>query len=276
MEKQLLSVSLVMYCNDIDELSTAIKSALRSNLVGKVYLIDNSPTDSLKILNELGVDRVVYLFQNNNLGFGRAHNIGIRQSQKEGFIYHLILNPDIEFQGNMLEQLYQYMESNNKCGMVSPKVFYKNGDLQYLCKMLPSAFEMFGKRLPFKSVQDRINKKLELHDFDYNHIMNIPYLSGCFMFCRVSSFEKAGLFDDRYFMYMEDLDLSRSFHKYYETIFYPEVCVTHGFRSESRVNKKLLIALIVSAIKYFNKYGWLFDSERKMINKKLLKRLSKK
>jgi GT2 family glycosyltransferase len=276
MEKQLLSVSLVMYCNDIDELSTAIKSALRSNLVGKVYLIDNSPTDSLKILCKLDLNRVVYLFQDNNLGFGRAHNIGIRLSQKEGFIYHLILNPDIEFQGNVLEQLYQYMESNNKCGMVSPKVFYKNGDLQYLCKMLPSAFEMFGKRLPFKSVQDRINTRLELHNFDYNHIMNIPYLSGCFMFCRVSSFEKAGLFDDRYFMYMEDLDLSRSFHKYYETIFYPEVNVTHGFRSESRVNKKLLIALIVSAIKYFNKYGWFFDSERKMINIKLLKRLSKK
>ena len=275
MDKQLLSVSLVMYCNDIVELSIAIKSALRSNLVGKVYLIDNSPTDALKILNELDVDRLVYLFQNNNLGFGRAHNIGIRLSQKEGFIYHLILNPDIEFQRNVLEKLYQYMESNNKCGMVSPKVFYKNGDLQYLCKLLPSAFVMFGKRLPFKRVQDRINHKLELHNFDYNHIMNIPYLSGCFMFCRVSSFEKAGLFDDRYFMYMEDLDLSRSFHKYYETIFYPEVNVTHGFRSESRANIILLKALIISAIRYFSKYGWFFDRERKMMNKRLLQRISK-
>ena len=49
-----------MYCNDINELSTAIKSAFRSNLVGKVYLIDNSPTYSLKDLNELDQDRDIY------------------------------------------------------------------------------------------------------------------------------------------------------------------------------------------------------------------------
>ena len=275
MGKQILSVSLVMYCNDIDELSTAIKSALRSNLVGKVYLIDNSPTDSLKDLNELDLDRIVYLFQNNNLGFGKAHNIGIAKSINEGFDYHLILNPDIEFETGVLEELSNYLSFHPNCGMITPKIFYKNGDLQYLCKKIPNAFEMFGKRLPFNFIQKKINKNLELHEFDYNQILNVPYLSGCFMLCRVTSFIKAGLFDERYFMYMEDLDLTRSFHKHYETIFYPKVKVIHGYRSESRVNKKLLRALIISAVKYFNKYGWFFDRELKEINNKLLERISK-
>ena len=273
--KKELSVSLVMYCNDIVELTTAINSALQSSLVGKIYLIDNSPSDSLKILGKIDTERIEYLFQDKNLGFGRAHNIGIELSQKEEFKYHLILNPDIEFKENILEKLYAYMEGNQKCGMTMPKVLYNNGDLQYLCKKIPSAFEMFGKRLPIKPLQKKINERLELHDFDYKTILNVPYLSGCFMFCRVSCFRKAGLFDDIYFMYMEDLDLSRSFHKHYETIFYPEVSVLHGFRSESRVNKKLLKALIISAIKYFNKYGWIFDSERRKMNNKLLERISK-
>lgn len=273
--KKELSVSLVMYCNDIVELTTAINSALQSSLVGKIYLIDNSPSNSLKILSKIDTERIKYLFQNANLGFGSAHNIGIRFSEEEGFKYHLILNPDIEFKENVLEKLHEYMESNLNSGMAMPKVFYKNGDLQYLCKKIPTAFEMFGKRLPFKFLQKKINERLELHNFDYNQTLNVPYLSGCFMFCRVSCFNKAGLFDDRYFMYMEDLDLSRGFHRHYETVFYPEVSVLHGFRSESRVNKKLLKALIISAIKYFNKYGWIFDEERRKMNSKLLERISK-
>ena len=270
-----LSVSLVMFRNNIDELTKAIQSALNSNLVGKVYLIDNSPNDSLKLLKKIDQKRIEYLFQNGNLGFGRAHNIGIKLSEDSGYKYHLILNPDIEFKKGVLEKLYSYMEGNQKCGMTMPKVLYNNGDLQYLCKKIPSAFEMFGKRLPLKFVQKRINKRLELHNFDYNQILNVPYLSGCFMFCRSSCFEKTGLFDDRYFMYMEDLDLTRTFHKYYETIFNPVVEVLHGYKSESRVNLKLLKALIFSAIKYYTKYGWVFDRERKKINKRLLQRISK-
>lgn len=272
---KIISVSLVIYCNDINELNTAIYSTLNSNLVGKIYLIDNSPTNELKVLKNLDSERVVYLFQKNNLGFGRAHNIGINLSIKEGFKYHLILNPDIEFKENILESLHSYMENNLNCGITMPKVLYKNGDLQYLCKKIPSAFEMFGKRLPFNFLKTKINKNLELHQFDYNQILNVPYLSGCFMFCRVDCFEKAGLFDERYFMYMEDLDLSRSFHRHYETIYYPKVKVIHGYRSESRFNKSLLKALIFSAFKYFSKYGWLFDKERMQMNRKLLKSISK-
>ena len=60
-----------------------------------------------------------------------------------------------------------------------------------------------------------------------------------------------------------------------DNIFFPEVKIFHGFRSESRVNKKLLKALIISAIKYFNKYGWVFDIERNKMNKNLLERISK-
>jgi GT2 family glycosyltransferase len=270
-----LTVSIVMFCNNIDDLTKVLQSTLRSNLVGKVYLIDNSPTDTLKILKKLDQKRIVYLFQNQNLGFGRAHNKGIKLSEDNGYKYHLILNPDIEFERDVLEQLHIYMESNYKCGIVMPKVLYRNGDLQYLCKKIPSAFEMFGKRLPIKSLRLFINNKLELHNFNYNHILNVPYLSGCFMFCRTSCFKKTGSFDDRYFMYMEDLDLSRTFHKYYETIYNPVVEVTHGYRSESRINIKLLIALVISAIKYYTKYGWFFDLERKEINKRLFQRISK-
>lgn len=270
-----ISVSLVMYDNDIEELKTAIKGALDSSLVKRIYLIDNSPTDKLSVLKELDEKRISYLFQNNNLGFGRAHNIGILKSIEEEYNYHLILNPDIEFESGVLEELSTYLYKHSECGMITPKVFYKNGDLQFLCKKIPTPFELFGKRIPIKFIKKRINRKLELHHFNYDHILNVPYLSGCFMLCNVEKFKEAGVFDDRYFMYMEDLDLSRSFHKVSETIFYPKVSVIHGYRSESKVNKKLLKALIISAIKYFNKYGWFFDKDRIRFNNVLNTNINK-
>ncbi|PKP41233.1 MAG: glycosyl transferase family 2, partial [Bacteroidetes bacterium HGW-Bacteroidetes-12] len=130
-----------MYNNKLEELEIAINCTLQSDLVDKIYLIDNSPTDDLHVLQELDINRIVYLFQNANLGFGRAHNVGINLAIKKGYAYHLILNPDIEFEMNVLERLHSYMEINFECGIVTPKIYYKNGDLQYLCKKLPSAFE---------------------------------------------------------------------------------------------------------------------------------------
>jgi len=73
-------------------------------------------------------------------------------------------------------------------------------------------------------------------------------------------------FDDRFFMYFEDFDLMRRIHKVSKTIFYPHVSIIHDHAKESYKSKKKLIQHIKSAIKYFNKWGWIFDKERKEMN----------
>ena len=90
------------------------------------------------------------------------------------------------------------------------------------------------------------------------------------MFVRTSVFEKSGLFDPRYFMYLEDYDLIRRINMNSKTIFYPGVSIIHGHAKESYKNGKLLKIHIQSAIKYFNKWGWFFDNERKRINQEIL------
>ena len=106
--------------------------------------------------------------------------------------YHIILNPDIKFKPGNLEILFDYMEENLNCGMVSPKVFYPSGELQTLCKKLPSIFHLVGKQIPIKWVKKKINANLEFHKFNYNKPINTPWLSGCFMFCRVCCFSNVG------------------------------------------------------------------------------------
>ncbi len=108
----------------------------------------------------------------------------------------------------------------------------------------------------------------------YGKIIYVPYLSGCFMFFRTEALKQAGLFDERFFMYLEDVDLSRRIHKHYRTVYYPEISVFHQYEKGSYKNSKLLKYHLQSAIKYFNKWGYFFDKDRQEINKKILKKLN--
>ena len=189
-----------------------------------------------------------------------------------GSDYHIVLNPDIYFSAEVLPELVSYMDSNSDVGYILPKVTYPNGELQYLCKLLPTPFDLIFRRfLPkTKSIVSH-NERYELRHSGYDKIMNPPCLSGCFMFMRLSTLKENNLFfDERYFMYCEDFDLMRRIHRLAKTIYCPNVTIVHNHAKESYKSRKMLITHIKSAIKYFNKFGWFFDKERKQMNKKIL------
>lgn len=271
-----LSASIVLYNTKIDELKRVIDSYFTYTGEKQLFLVDNSPTDSLKEIVKIYPNNdIYYIFNNENMGYGKAHNIAIKKSIEQGLSYHIILNPDIIIEKGSLEKLTEYMEQHPEVGNIMPKIIYPNGELQYLCKLLPSPIDLIFRRfIPIKRWKDAINERYELRSFGYDKIKNIPNLSGCFMFLRTEALKKVGLFDENIFMYLEDIDLNRRIHSKYKTIYYPDAIVIHEHQKESYKNRRLLKAHIQSAIYYFNKYGWLFDKERTTINKNVLKDLS--
>lgn len=100
-----------------------------------MYIIDNSPDDTIR--QWYNDPRVEYIYNNANIGFGAAHNIIMRDISKLGK-YHLVLNPDIRFENGVLEKLYHFMEENPNIGNCMPRIVYPDGNLQYLCKLLPT------------------------------------------------------------------------------------------------------------------------------------------
>ena len=273
-----LSASIVLYQTDLTPLKKVIDSyfACKSEDL-QLFLVDNSPTDVLKSVATMYPDKEIhYIFNNENMGYGKAHNIAIKKSMEQGLPYHIVLNPDIVIQEGALEKLTFYMNEHPEVGNIMPKIIYPNGQLQYLCKLLPSPIDLIFRRfIPFKKWRDKINQKYELHSFRYDKKINIPNLSGCFMFLRTEALEKVGLFDENIFMYLEDIDLNRRIHRAYKTIFFPEAVVVHEYQKASYKNIKLLKAHIKSAIYYFNKYGWFFDKERRIINAQTLQEIEK-
>lgn len=267
----MITASIVTFHTAHKDLSRLIECVNKAP-IDVLYIIDNSSNDELREFVEYN-DRVHYI-HSVNLGYGAGHNVAIKKSIECGAKYHVVLNPDIYWDGDVIGELATYMDLNPDVGQVMPKVFYPDGRLQYLCKMSPTPADLIFKRfLPDGLTRKRL-EKFELRASGYDKEINVPYLSGCFMFFRVNVLEDVGSFDERFFMYPEDIDITRRIHAKYRTMFYPGVSIVHAHAAASKTNRRMLKIHIINMIKYFNKWGWIFDKERREFNKRLLKELS--
>jgi GT2 family glycosyltransferase len=268
-----LTASIVIYKNTDTILSKAIESFLKAAPHSTLYLIDNSPDDRLRPLGN--DERIHYTFNKKNVGFGAGHNQVLSKILNQSK-YHIVLNPDVYFDENVIQTLYSFMEENNAVGQVMPKVLYPDGRLQYLCKLLPTPKILLLRRfLTFlKNIVEKENFHYQLQFTNYDQIMDVPFLSGCFMFLRTEALREVGLFDERFFLYTEDTDLTRRVYTRFRTVYFPEVSIYHYHARGSYKDFRLMLYNVHSAIRYFNKWGWLKDPERDRINRLTLHRYS--
>ena len=262
-----LTATIVTYNNPIDMVRNAVQSFLATSLSVKLYLIDNSPNEELKLV--CNDERIEYHHTGANIGFGAAHNIILQQADKLG-TYHIILNPDIVVEKGTLEGLVAYMDAHRDVAGVNPKITYPNGDVQHLPKLYPTPVNLIIRFVPYLSrCFSGMEKRYMLADVDQDTPYALGILSGCFMMIRSSHFSSLS-FDERFFMYFEDFDLSRRLAQNNRLMMVPSVSVIHHYARGSRKSFFLFKTFIRSMVKYFNKYGWLFDPYRKAFNQKIL------
>eukprot|EP00831_Metopus_contortus_P051541 TRINITY_DN4326_c0_g1_i1.p4 TRINITY_DN4326_c0_g1~~TRINITY_DN4326_c0_g1_i1.p4 ORF type:complete len:153 (+),score=18.98 TRINITY_DN4326_c0_g1_i1:1111-1569(+) len=138
----MITVSIVLYNTPEKMLERAVKAVLCCNLVSRIELVDNSPVKTYFVYND---KRVTYSFIGKNLGYSKGHNLILLDKEKRGK-YHIVMNPDVWFENNTLEVIFNFMESNEDIGLVMPKILNPDGSLQYHCKLLPSPFDLFARR----------------------------------------------------------------------------------------------------------------------------------
>ncbi|KQN72999.1 hypothetical protein ASE91_18310 [Sphingomonas sp. Leaf62] len=258
--------SVVAYKTSASEIERLSATLAQAHVAVVLTIVDNAGTlpDALQLPAGLMVER---LSPGRNLGYGRAHNLAIARSRGR-CRYHLVLNSDIEFDASVIDALVDFMDSRPTAGLVMPMVRYPDGELQHLCRLLPNPVTLIGRRFFGRTKwAQRLNDRYELHDWSYDEIASFPFLSGCFMFMRRANLDKVEGFDPRFFLYAEDLDLSRRLHMVSETLFYPSVSITHEYRSLKRRSWRQWIYALTSLTQYFGKWGWVLDAERDRINR---------
>lgn len=244
-----------------------VRQTLRSlrraapQLTYEVVVIDNNPLAGMSDVLRREFPEVRYVVMEENRGFGHAMNAGIRAA---GGKYVLIFNPDIVVAGGALEELFAYMEANPDVGIVGPRLNNPDGTLQHSCfryhqPMIPVYRRTPLGRLPHaKAAIDHFL----MVDVDHSRTMDVDWLMGSALFSRRATLERVGMFDDGFFMYLEDTDLCRRFWEAGQRIVYnPNVAMVHYHRRASndgsllrQLFSQLTRQHIRSAIRYFRKY----------------------
>ena len=248
-----ISASIVLYNENMKDLGDAIHSFLNTNISKKLYLIDN--TEESRFLNKFNFSDIEYISVGKNIGFGAGHN-RIINSIKHLSKYHLILNPDVSFGPKVIPNLIAELESNDTAAMIAPRVLFPDGSHQYSCRRYPKAFELFARRFqPFSFLFKRAIDKGIYKDKDLSRSFFAEYLTGCFQLYNTEDFILLNGFDERYFLYMEDVDICKKIDQMNkQKIYFPKETITHVLKKDSEKKIKLFFRHIFSMLKYFNKW----------------------
>jgi len=217
-----------------------------------LYVVDNhSQDDSLQRLADEFPD-LVPIQNSDNRGFGNGHNTLLPLIDSE---YHVIVNPDIEIDRDVIGELCLYLDDHPDIGLITPMIRYPDGRDQQLPKRDPTVLSLVGRHL-FKRRLKPIVEHYQMLDEDLSQVCDIEFATGCFFVIRTDLFRRLGGFDERWFMYYEDMDITRRARAQMRAVYYPHTCVYHIWARSSSRKLKYFLMLVAGMFKYFHKWGW--------------------
>ncbi|MFC5734295.1 glycosyltransferase family 2 protein [Cytobacillus gottheilii] len=252
-----ISASIVTYNNE-REIRGVLNSLLDSSVKDliDIYVVDNCSTDrTIKILQNT-YKNINLINMKSNVGYGRGHNAAIQVAKSK---YHLVINPDINFDINLIENLISYLESNEDIVLCIPNVHDNDNNLKHPPKKDPTIRYLIGRYFASRGgIFKKWADEYECKNTNLVRPFEIEFCSGSFMAARTETLQKLDGFDSRYFLYFEDADLSRKMRKMGKVVCNPNYYVQHEGKRESHKSIKGLQMMLSSMFKYFNKWGWKY------------------
>jgi len=254
MTDYLVTGSIVTF-NNISTIESTLRT-LKEQTQGvpfRLYVIDNSSHDGTldfvkEIAPEIELLRIPW-----NVGFGAGHNLVLPRLRSK---YHVIINPDISLSEDAITNMAHYMDEHPEVAMLSPRiVFPQTYEDQVLGKRNPTLKYLLASRLRRgKRAKQILAEYAMLDQVEQGEAFHIQNATGCFMFIRTETLQKIGGFDERYFLYFEDCDITRTLSKHGRVLYYPYAVVEHAWKRESKQNFKLAMVQIKSMFSYFWKW----------------------
>lgn len=265
-----LSISVVVYKPDVAQLERTLATLRESwvalqrtapRLSASIFLVDNGGapdmTSTVSAFAALDIPCTV-IAGHGNIGYGAGHNLALKQA---GSTYHLVLNPDVELAADALEKALAFLDAHAGYGLLTPYICDERGEQQFLCRRFPTVLDLLARgffpaklRALFAGRLSRYEMRDVVNDRDM--VINPPIVSGCFMLFRTDVLRRLDGFDDRYFLYFEDYDLSLRTHDVSDVVYLPTVRILHHGGGASRKGWLHVRLFVASMVTFFNRFGW--------------------
>lgn len=253
-----LVVSIVTYHSDMAQLTEALDSIKRQYETAYIIIVDNGSSSQYReTLQQHAPDDLIFAPRNGGYGYG--HNLALLAAPPSD--YFLILNPDVVLHNDAIEHLIAHHYHHPHAGLVVPKVFYPDGSLQALNKRRPNVLDLairllLPERLTnIHWVQERLRHYMML-DVGYDNNTQLEFASGCCMMFRRNILMRLGGFDEGFFLYFEDADITRRCNELAQSWYCADAHITHHWQRASRKSLAMMWVMIQSAARYFAKWGW--------------------
>lgn len=248
-----VSIGIVTYNNE-DKICALLESLYQytQNVNFQIYVVDNASSDNTVQLVKENYPKVNLLQMGKNIGFGAGHNQVISYMRSD---YHVIVNPDIRLCSNVICDLVKYLNEHSDVVMVSPKILNADGTEQHLPKKRPRIrYLLSGKLENTNKFFNHLRCEYTRKNRENDNPMEVDFLTGCFVMMRSSVFKQLGGFDDNFFLYLEDADLTLRAKQCGKVIFYPRASVIHSWERASSKKLKFLLIHIDSMRKFMWKW----------------------
>lgn len=197
-----------------------------------VVVVDNASTENFKTEKQYSNFELKIIRSNKNLGFSGGQNLGIKYGLENGVDYFVILNNDVILNENFLIELLRTFDQERDYGIVSPKIYFAKGHEfhkdKYEQKDLGKVIWYAGGKMDWKNVIGSHRGVDEVDNGQYDELIKTDFITGCCALIKREVFEKIGLFDEKYFLYYEDNDLSqRAKRAGFEIYYQPKAILWH-------------------------------------------------
>ncbi|MEZ5571978.1 MAG: glycosyltransferase [Halioglobus sp.] len=198
-----------------------------------------------------------YAVQRCNNGFGYGHNTVLPALTSD---VHLILNPDVELQADTLRIGIPQLLRSKDIVLLSPRVCGSNGEQEFLCKRYPSVLVLLLRGFAPAYVRRFFDRRLASYEMREECTggaqVDVAIASGCFMLIRTAALRSVGGFNDNFFLYFEDFDLSLRLGAQGRLVFDPAVRIVHHGGYASSKGRRHVNYFIRSGLLFFKSHGW--------------------
>jgi len=234
-------------------------SSIQNSLEGmgyEVVVVDNHSTDHSGSLIRNQRFKCQLIENPQNMGFARAVNIAFLKTKGE---YLLILNPDVQLRSGSVQKMIDFMEQNRKVGVTMPKLLNADGSLQYSVRTFYNFWSLILRRTLMGKMapQHPAIREHLMMDWDHNHACEVDWGLGAAMMIRRKALSGQKVFDERFFLYFEDVDLCFRMKKEgWKVMYLPEAVLVHSHLRESaaHVFNRAKWEHFMSFIKFFLKH----------------------